>query len=403
VETLRIAAAALRRHKLRSFLTLLGVIIGVMTVVAVVAIVNGLNAYVTEQVFSLNPDVFVITQFGIITSQEEFFEALKRKRITQEDAAAVERLCRGCAEVGVGINTSQTLKNGPHRLPDVRVLGGTANMAELNNIDLEAGRSYLETENRHAAPVVVIGSAVREELFGRLDPIGRLVWIEGTPYKVIGLAKKQGSVLGESQDNRAYIPLGAFRKQFGLRRSVVIFARPQGGMDGLEAAMDEVRTILRSRRGTPFRGKDPFGIVTAGAVGEVWKQISAGAFALVTFISGISLIVGGIVIANIMLVSVIERTKEIGIRRAIGARRRNILMQFLSEAVMLSLVGGLIGVLLGWAIAKGLSAAFPLPTRVTPGLILTGLVIAVLTGLVAGVFPARKAAMLPPIEALRYE
>jgi putative ABC transport system permease protein len=403
VETLRIAAAALRRNKLRSFLTLLGVIIGVMTVVAVVAIVNGLNAYVTEQVFSLNPDVFVITQFGIITSQEEFFEALKRKRITLADAAAVERLCRGCAEVGVGNNTNQVLKVGPHRLADVTVLGGTANMASLNNIDLEAGRSYLESEDEHAAPVAVIGAGVREELFGRLDPIGRLVWIEGAPYKVIGVVKKQGSVLGQNQDNRAYIPLGAYRKQFGLRRSVVIFARPTTGMDGLEAAMDEVRSILRTRRGTPFRAKDPFGIVTAGAVGDVWRQISGAAFALVTFISGISLLVGGIVIANIMLVSVIERTREIGIRRALGARRRDILLQFLSEAVMLSLAGGILGVGLGWAIARGLSAAFPLPTRVTPGLVLAGLLIAIVTGLLAGVFPARKAARLPPIDALRYE
>ncbi len=167
--------------------------------------------------------------------------------------------------------------------------------------------------------------------------------------------------------------------------------------------MDEVRTILRARRNTKFRAVDPFGIVTSGSVQTVWKQISAGAFALVTFISGISLIVGGVVIANIMLVSVIERTKEIGIRRAIGARKRDILLQFLTEATLLSLIGGLIGVGVGWAIAKGLSAAFPLPTRVTLGLVVAGLTISLVTGLVAGVFPARKAANLPPIEALRYE
>lgn len=403
METLRIAVVALRTNKLRSFLTLLGVIIGVMTVVAVVAIVNGLNAYVTEQVFSLNPDVFIVTQFGIITSQEEFLEALKRKRITLEDAAAVTRLCAGCAQVGVSNSTSQAVKRGAERLADVVILGGTANMAELTNLDLEAGRFYLETENRHAAPIAVIGSDVKEQLFGALDPLGRLIWVEGTPYKVVGLLKKQGSVLGQNQDKRVYMPLGAFRKQFGLRRSVALFIRPGGGMAGLEAAQDEVRTILRARRGTPFRAKDPFGLVTAGAIGDVWKQISAGAFALVTFISGISLAVGGIVIANIMLVSVVERTREIGIRRALGARRRDILLQFLAEAVLLSLIGGLIGVLIGAGIAKGLSAAFPLPTRVTPGLVAAGLFISLLTGLLAGVFPARKAAHLTPVEALRYE
>lgn len=396
METLRIAVVALRTNKLRSFLTLLGVIIGVMTVVAVVAIVNGLNAYVTEQVFSLNPDVFIVTQFGIITSQEEFLEALKRKRITLEDAAAVTRLCAGCAQVGVSNSTSQAVKRGAERLADVVILGGTANMAELTNLDLEAGRFYLETEDRHAAPIAVIGSDVKEQLFGALDPLGRLIWVEGTPYKVVGLLKKQGSVLGQNQDKRVYMPLGAFRKQFGLRRSVALFIRPGGGMAGLEAAQDEVRTILRARRGTPFRAKDPFGLVTAGAIGDVWKQISAGAFALVTFISGISLAVGGIVIANIMLVSVVERTREIGIRR-------DILLQFLAEAVLLSLIGGLIGVLIGAGIAKGLSAAFPLPTRVTPGLVAAGLFISLLTGLLAGVFPARKAAHLTPVEALRYE
>jgi len=403
VETLRIAVAALGRHKLRSFLTLLGVIIGVMTVIAVVAIINGLNAYVAEKIITLNPDVFVITQFGIITSREEFLEALKRKRITLEDLDAVVRNCRGCEKVGAQNFANQALKRGADRLPGVAVIGGSANLAELSNLDLDAGRFFLDVEDRRAAPIVVIGSAVRDELFGQLDPIGRLIWIGNTPYKVVGLLAKRGSVLGQNQDNRVYIPLGAFRKQFGLRQSIAIFVRPEGGLDGQESAMDEVRTILRARRNTPFRAIDPFGVVTQDSVQVVWRQISAGAFALVTFISGISLIVGGVVIANIMLVSVIERTREIGIRRALGAKKRDILLQFLTEASLLSMVGGLLGVALGWGIAIGLSAAFPLPTRVTPGLVVAGLTISVLTGLIAGVFPARKAAHLPPIEALRYE
>lgn len=403
METLRIAVTALGRHKLRSFLTLLGVIIGVMTVIAVVAIINGLNAYVAEKIITLNPDVFVVTQFGIITSREEFLEALKRKRITLEDLDAVVRNCRGCEKVGAQNFANQALKRGASRLPGVGVIGGSANLAELSNLDLDAGRFFLDVEDRRAAPIVVIGSAVRDELFGPLDPIGRLVWIGNTPYKVVGLLAKRGSVLGQNQDNRVYIPLGAFRKQFGLRQSIAIFVRPEGGLEGQQAAEDEVRTILRARRNTPFRAVDPFGIVTQDSVQVVWRQISAGAFALVTFISGISLIVGGVVIANIMLVSVIERTREIGIRRALGAKKRDILLQFLTEASLLSMIGGVLGVALGWGIAIGLSAAFPLPTRVTPALVVAGLAISVFTGLVAGVFPARKAAHLPPIEALRYE
>ena len=403
METLRIAATALRTNTLRSILTLLGVIIGVMTVVAVVSIVQGLNAFVTEKLFTLSPDVFVITQFGIIRNRDEFFEALKRKRITVDDGRAVTELCQGCAAVGLSAGSNETLKRGNDRINDIDVSGVTSNMGVLQNLDLEAGRFFVDAEDNGAGRFVVIGSAVRDELFGNLDPLGRLVWIGSTPYKVVGLLRKQGTVLGQDQDKQAFVPLNSFRKQFGVRRSLTLFVRPHAGMAGLDAAQDEVRTILRSRRHTPFGGDDPFGLVSAGAVQTVWRQISAGAFALVIFISGISLIVGGVVIANIMLVSVVERTKEIGIRRALGAKKRDIGRQFLSEAIMLSLSGGIAGVLLGWGIAWILSNAFPLPTRVTPGLVITGLLLSVFTGLVAGFFPARKAANLPPIEALRYE
>ncbi len=405
METWRTALVALRTNKLRTFLTLLGVIIGVMTVVAVVAIVNGLNAFVTEELFSLNPDVFIVTQFGIITSREEFLEALKRKRITLEDADALTRLCSSCGEVGISNQTVQAVKRGGRRLPDVTILGGTANMASLGGVDrlIEAGRFLLESENRHSALVAVIGADVRTELFGNLDPLGRTFWIESVPYRVVGVLERQGTLLGQSQDRRVYIPLGSFRRQFGLRRSVSIFIRPVEGMAGLETAQEEVRALMRARRKTPFAAPDPFGLVTAQAVGRVWKQVSAGAFALVTFVAGISLVVGGIVIANILLVSVVERTREIGLRRALGARRRDIVQQFLAEALALSLTGGAMGILLGASIALAIRAASPLPTRLTPGLLAVALLLAALTGLAAGVTPARKAAFLEPVEALRHE
>jgi putative ABC transport system permease protein len=210
-------------------------------------------------------------------------------------------------------------------------------------------------------------------------------------------------VLGQNQDNQLHIPITTFRKAFGSRRSIDIYVRAAGGVPGVPAAQDEVRTILRSRRHTAFKAKDPFAIVTAESLQTVWRNISRNAFALMVFISAISLLVGGIVITNIMLVSVIERTKEIGIRRAIGATRRDIQLQFLTEAVLLALGGGVAGVLLGATIAKLISTFFPLPTLVRPSLIVTGLAIAVLTGAVAGFFPARKASRLAPVEALRYE
>jgi putative ABC transport system permease protein len=403
METLRIAASALGTHKLRSFLTLLGVIIGVMTVVSVVSIISGLNNYIQEKVFQLNPDVYVVSQFGIITSREQFLEAVKRKRINWADYDAIRQRCRNCAMVGVSENRRDTVKRGAKKLTRVRVQGATPNMAEISNIDLEAGRFFTPAENSHSAQVTIIGTDVRDEIFGKLDPIGRTMTIGDHPFKVIGLLRKQGSVLGQSQDNQLWIPINAFRKQFGIRSTLDLFIKAKDGVPGMERSIDDVRVILRSRRRTPFRGDDPFGTVSAEAVQQVWKNISAGGFALMIFISGISLVVGGIVIMNIMLVSVIERTREIGVRRALGATKKNIRTQFLTEAMLLAFGGGAVGVSLGYMISKAISTFFPLPTLVRPSLVISGLLIAVVTGALAGYFPARRAARLPPVDALRYE
>jgi putative ABC transport system permease protein len=401
MDTLRIAAAALTAHKLRSFLTLLGVIIGVMTVISVVSIIAGLNDYIAEKVFTLSPDVYIVTQFGIITSQKQFLEAVKRKKIDWSDYEAIREHCTRCAAVGAQETNRLTVKRGSQKLAGVRVQGGTANIGEINNVDIEEGRFFSRTEDEHAAMVTVIGSDVKDELFGKLDPIGRTIRIGSQPARVIGLLRKQGSVLGRSQDNQLFIPLTAYRKAFGTRGSIDLAIRATGGVAGLERSVDQVRVLIRSRRRTSFRADDPFGVVSAEALQTLWKSISAGGFALMIFISGISLVVGGIVITNIMLVSVVERTREIGIRRALGARKRNIQFQFLTEAILLSLGGGVAGVLLGVLISFGISAAFPLPTLVKPSLVLSGLMVAVITGVAAGYFPARRAANLPPIDALR--
>ena len=403
METFRIAANALRAHKMRSFLTLLGVIIGVMTVVTVVAIISGLNSFISEKVFDLNPDVYAVTQFGIITSREQWLEAVKRKRIDWNDYEAVKQRCGLCSMVGVQHDNAVTVKRGAQKLTRVRAMGVTANMVEVNNIDLEAGRFFTPTEEQHSALAVVIGSDVREELFGQLDPIGRTMTVANQPMRVIGLITKQGSILGQSQDKVLYMPVTTWRKRFGTRESLSIFVRAKNGVPGVDASMDEVRVILRGRRRTAFRDEDPFATVTAEALQMLWKSISAGLFSLMILISGISLVVGGIVIMNIMLVSVVERTREIGVRRAIGATRQNIRRQFLMEAVLLSLGGGVLGVLLGVAIAKSISTFGPLPTLVRPGLVIAGLLISVVTGVVAGVVPAWRASKLPPVEALRFE
>ncbi len=403
METLRIASTALRAHKLRSFLTLLGVIIGVMTVITVVSIISGLNAYISEKVFDLNPDVYAVTQFGIITSREQWLEAIKRKKIDWNDYQAVRDHCGMCALTGASNSTNSAVKRGSQKLSRVRTTGATTSVAELNNLDIEAGRFFTSTEEERSALVVVIGSDVREELFGPLDPVGRTIQVASQPMRVIGLLRKQGSVLGNNQDKILYMPITSWRKRFGARETIDIWVKARNGVPGIEASMDEVRVILRGRRHTAFRAEDPFATVTAEALQMLWKSISAGLFSLMILISGISLVVGGIVIMNIMLVSVVERTREIGVRRAMGATRSNILRQFLTEAVLLSLGGGILGVLLGVAIAKSISAFSPMPTVVRPALIVAGLMISVIIGVAAGVVPAWRASKLPPVEALRFE
>ena len=403
METLRIAASALRAHKLRSFLTLLGVIIGIMTVVTVVAIISGLNAFITEKVFDLNPDVYAVTRYGIITSREQWLEAIKRKPISWTDFEAVQARCGLCAMVGASHGEGALVKRGGQKLANVRTLGVTANMVRLQTLDVEFGRFFTASEELHGAPVVVIGSDVREELFGPLDPMGRTMRVGDRPMRVIGLLRKQGAVMGENRDKVVYMPISTWRKQFGRDDSIDIYVKAKNGVAGVEASMDDVRMILRGRRRTAFRDDDPFATVTAEALQQLWKSLSAGMFSLVTLISGISLVVGGIVIMNIMLVSVVERTREIGVRRAVGATQGHIRRQFLTEAVLLSLCGGIIGVLLGAAIAKLVSVFSPMPTLVRPGLVVVSLLISVLTGVLAGVVPAWRASKLPPVDALRWE
>lgn len=402
-ELLRVAWRAINAHKLRSFLTLLGVIIGVMTVIAVVSVISGLNNYVATKLFSLSPDVYTIERFGIITSREEFLDALKRKRIQKSDLEAYRKLAKNAVTVGARSGTTRSVRSGNRRLSDVQIAGVTPNVAELSNLDVELGRFFTESENERRSFVAVIGTEVRDELWPRLDPVGRTISIDGIPFRVIGLLVKQGSVFGQSQDNVVYVPREALAKAWGTRRNISIYVKARGGVEGIPASMDEARAIFRALRKSAPSAPDPVSFVTAEAIQVVWRSISAGAFALLAFISGISLLVGAIVIANIMLVSVVERTKEIGIRLAIGARKRDILRQFLLEATLLALGGGAVGVLFGWIISSLINAFTPLPTLVTPFLITTGLLLATLTGLIAGVFPAVKASRLPPIEALRYE
>jgi putative ABC transport system permease protein len=402
-ELLRESLRAIRANALRSFLTLLGIIIGVATLVSVVSVISGLNLYVRDKVFALSPDVFIVSRFGIILSREGFLEALKRPRITWDDYNRVSTLLTKAVAVGAGVETRRPVSFRGHRLSDVHLNGSTANYDRMLHLDIAQGRYFLDSEAHAAQAVAVIGADVKEELFPQLDPLGRSILIGGLPFRVIGLLAKQGKTLGQSKDNEIYLPIQTYRNNFGSRDSLDLLVQARGGVPGVDDATDEARAVLRALRHTGYHAADPFGIITAENLQALWRQISAAAFILTILIASVSLGVGGIVIMNIMLVAVVERTREIGVRLAVGARKTDIRRQFLLEAALLSLAGGLVGVMLAGLAAAGVKAFLNFPVALTPGIVLLGLVLSGVVGISAGYWPARSASNLTVVDALRSE
>ena len=399
----REAVQAMRANRLRSFLTLLGIIIGVSTLVGVVSVISGLNGWVQDKVIQLSPDVYIVQKFGIIRSREEFLDALKRKDISYDDYYRVAGLLRKAEATAAQVGTQSDVKRGARRLPDIRVQGSTASYGTLMNFNVEGGRWFVEGEDTSAQAVVVIGWDVKDELFPHQDPMGHTILVGGAPYRVIGLLAKQGRTLGQNNDATVIIPIQTWRRQWGARDSVDIVVKARGGVPGVESSVDEVRAVLRALRHTDFRAPDPFGVVTAESLQQLWRQISAAAFILSLLIASVSLGVGGIVIMNIMLVAVVERTREIGVRLALGARKRDIRRQFLLEATLLSLLGGVAGVLGGAAITLLVKNVLEFPASITPSIAAMGLALSAVVGMVAGYWPARAASNLPVVDALRTE
>ncbi len=397
------ALTSIRANALRSFLTLLGIIIGVATIVGVVSVIAGLDRYVKDKVIILSPDVYVLTKFGVIRSAEEFIDALKRKDIDLNEYRRMSQLLTRTEQIAAQATGSAAVKFRDRRLPDMRIFGVTANYPELFSLDLVGGRFFVDSEARAAQNVAVVGWDIKDELFPHLDPVGREVTLNGQPYRVIGLVKKLGSTLGQSQDNRVYIPLQTFQAQFGSRSTLDLLLRARGGVPGLEGSVDEARAVLRALRHTGFKASDPFGVITAEALQTLWKQISGAAFLLMILISTVSLGVGGIVIMNIMLVSVLERTQEIGVRKAVGAREGDVRRQFVLEATLLSLGGGVLGAAIGGLIALVVKNVVDFPAVVSPGIMLLGLALSAVVGVAAGWWPAHNASRLNAIEALRDE
>jgi putative ABC transport system permease protein len=406
LEALRISLQSLWANKLRSVLTLLGVVIGVAAVIAVVTFVNGINGYVAEKIFNLGADVFIMFKVSpAVTNVDHYLEGQKRKDLTMDDYRAVREGCKHCAYVGAyARNTSGHVKYGEESLSDTFVQGMTPSVAVTQDVDMDSGRMIEDIDLENNAPVAVVGTDIPETLMPGVDPIGKEIRVDGWTYRIIGVGKKKGKTLGQSLDNYVFVPMTSWLKQYGsYNTNMRISAKATGTGPILDTAIDEARVILRTRRHDPPGGADTFDIETNSSLLSIWSNLSGTFFIAMIGIAAISMVVGGIVIMNIMLVSVTERTREVGIRKAMGARRSDVMMQFLIEAVVLAVTGGLLGVLLGIVVAKGVTLAVGMPSVIKLWAVAAGLIVSASVGVFFGVYPAQRAAKLEPIAALRFE
>ncbi len=406
-ESFRLALLSLRSSKLRTFLTLLGIIVGVTSVIAVMTIISGLDQTVSSAFSSQGSTAFSVSKRPmVITSREDFIKFNHRKDVTQEDAEAIQRLCKLCWRVGRAANGAGLIKFGDKRSENVAVRGLTLSMFEIENITLQSGRAWTENEGNAGRNVCVIGTDLLDNLFNNRtadDVVGEEIRVDGVPYKILGVASPFGKVLGFSRDNFVYIPFQSAEKIYGSRDSIVVHIQVQNSGQ-FEEAKDEVRTIMRNRRGkTALDEDDGSSIESQDAFISIYKNATSGIYIATIGVAAISLVVGGIVVMNIMLVSVTERTKEIGLRKAVGARQRDILQQFLIESVTVTVIGGAIGVLTGYGLAYLLSFVMGFPLLISAQSAILGVMVSMVVGIISGLYPAWRAAKLDPIEAMRNE
>ena len=405
LESVAIALQAIWANKLRSFMTVLGNIVAVTSIVTVVSLIQGMNSMVSSAILTdVGADAFTVQRVpprATLTEDEEE-RARNNPIITLAEADAVRAFSPAVASVAAQAQRRGTVTFADHVLVNIQVQGVTSEYIDFATFDAERGRMMTPTEVDRNRPVVLLGWDVADQLFGDANPIDKVIKIQGVHFRVVGISERKGGVFGASMDGFAVIPLGTHMKLFGARQSLSLMVKPVSP-DLLPVAMDDTTVALRVARRLKAREPDNFGIFTSDTLLGLYRQATTGIFAVLVGVVALSLLVGGIVIMNIMLMVVSERTREIGLRKALGARRRDILLQVLTESVTLSTVGGLAGILLGFLAAQGISAVSPLPARLEPWSVTLGIGITAIVGLFFGVFPAARAARLDPIEALRRE
>lgn len=403
-EALKLALQSLWANKLRSILTLLGVVIGVASVITVVTLTNGAKSFVTTKINTYGASVVTISKMPeTFITLDEYLAFQKRKDVTYDDYKAVVSECKSCVSVGAQRNATGKVVYQTKSTTDTGIRGWTWTMPPISNLNIEEGRSFTEVEDEHSAHVAIIGSDVVDNVLGPGDPLGKEIRVDGAPYTVIGVGEHQGKMLGMSMDNWVAIPLSTFLHSHGAHESMTIYVNSGGGGEVMDVVFDELRVIMRTRRHLAPNAPDAFSIDTSATFGNLLTKMLDNFGAVVVAIAGISLVIGGIVIMNIMLVSVTERTREIGVRKALGARRKDILMQFLIESATLATLGGVIGVILGISLAETITWAIAFPSEVEIWSILVALFVATSVGLFFGVYPAYRASELDPIAALRAE
>jgi len=403
LESANIALDAIWGSKLRSLMTVLGNIVAVTSIIAVVSLIQGLNASVQDAILTqAGADSFSVQQFPLVFSDEEFDKFRYNPRISMDDVRAVRRYSPLVSAVMLDSQGRGQIVYRDKTIDSVSVQGVTAEFANFSTFNAERGRLMSPIEVERSSPVVVIGYDIADRLFGNSDPLEKQIQIEGLHFRVVGVSAKRGSFLGQSQDSFAVIALGRFQQMFGSRRQLNMTVKPREISD-IKAAMDDTTVALRVARRLKPKQPDNFGLFTSETFLNLYRQATNGIFAVLVGVVALSLVVGGIVIMNIMLMVVSERTREIGLRKALGARRTDIMTQILTESIVLSAFGGVIGTLLGSAIAIAISSLTPVPASVQIWSVALGIGITGIVGLFFGLYPASRAASLDPIEALRKE